>query len=639
MIDVLYKHPETYLEACAIGFDLILILFANLQTKRGQDIARKFKVLLYLATILVIAEVCARGLFKDLKGTTLDYYAINIANSMAYLSTCYLGYGIMDYYYFIFKRRRFDWYVILNNVILVFYTIAIIVNLFTGIISLYDYNIGGFVHGVLYFPVGNLVPIFYYVSIVFVFAVSFKGIPGKLKTSLSFATLMIILGVIIQPISNISITVTGLFASLSIVTLYFTVETEDHAKLLEITESLEKARVEADNANAMKSTFLADMSHEIRTPINALSGLNDLIIKESKDEETVMYAEDMKSAIDALLATVSDVLDISKIESGEFTLDENEYHLAKVLREVNIIINSRAKDKSLEFKTEVDDNVPDRLIGDSVRLRQVIINILNNSVKYTKEGSITFKVNGKSDDEYVDLTFVFSDTGIGIKKDDIEKLFDSYTRFEADDKNKNVEGTGLGLSIVKEIIDRMNGSIKVESEYGVGTTFTIKVRQKIAGEGKVSEYTEQTGKKVEEVKAKRMVAPDAKVLVVDDNAMNLKVAKGLLKDTLVNVSTVDGGAEAIDITKQEKFDIILLDAFMPTIDGPAVFSAIREDVENPNNATPIIVVTADALADSRQKFMDMGFDEYLSKPLKQQLLFGTLFRFLPEELIEEREGE
>jgi CheY-like chemotaxis protein len=195
------------------------------------------------------------------------------------------------------------------------------------------------------------------------------------------------------------------------------------------------------------------------------------------------------------------------------------------------------------------------------------------------------------------------------------------------------------MSIVKEIIDRMNGTIKVESEYGVGTTTTIKVRQKIAGEGMVSEYTEATVKKDEEVKTKRVVAPDAKVLVVDDNSMNLKVAKGLLKDTLVNVSTVDGGAEAIELTKNEKFDIILLDAFMPTIDGPQVFKTIREDSDNPNNSTPIIVVTADALSDSRQKFMDMGFDEYLSKPLKQQLLFEVLFSFLPEELVEEREGE
>ena len=639
MIDVLYKHPETYLEMCAAGFDLILILFANLQTKRGQGTAKRFKILLYLATVLVIAEVCARGLFRDLKGTTLDYYAINIANSLAYLSTCYLGFGIMEYYSFIFKLKRAKWYMMLNIGILAVYTIVIIINLFTGVISLYDYSTGGYVHGVLYFPIGNLIPIFYYVSIVVIFVVSFKGIAGKIRTPLSFATLMIILGVIIQPLSNISITVTALFASLSIVTLYFTVETEDHSKLLEVTESLEKARIEADNANAMKSTFLADMSHEIRTPINALSGLNDLIIKESKDEETVMYAQDMKSAIDALLATVSDVLDISKIESGEFTLDEGEYHLAKLLRETNVIISSRAKDKSLEYKVDVDGNIPDRLIGDSVRLRQVIINILNNSVKYTKEGSVSFKVAGKQDEGYVDLVFVVSDTGIGIKKEDLDKLFDSYARFEADDKNKNVEGTGLGMSIVKEIIDRMNGTIKVESEYGVGTTTTIKVRQKIAGEGKVSEYTEATVKKGEEVKTKRVVAPDAKVLVVDDNSMNLKVAKGLLKDTLVNVSTVDGGAEAIELTKNEKFDIILLDAFMPTIDGPQVFKTIREDSDNPNNSTPIIVVTADALSDSRQKFMDMGFDEYLSKPLKQQLLFEVLFSFLPEELVEEREGE
>ncbi len=637
MIDILYKHPEAYFEASAIIFDLILIIFANVQTRSGKGKSRSFKVLLYVVTLLTVFEVATDGFLRDVSQDTNSCFLINLCNSLWFICVAALGFGLHEYFCNLFSiryNRAVKW---ISIYILASFYIIMVANIFLGWVSKYDVENDVYVHGVLY-PVGTGVLIYLYLMVVLLYFVRFKQIPNRFKFVVFMMTALVIATLFIQPFLESGIGIVGVSASLGILMLYFTVETSDHEELISATEKLEVAREEADNANAAKSVFLEDMSHEIRTPINALMGFNELILKESDNEETLMYAQDMGVAIETLLSIVSDVLDISKIESGEFTLLNEPYTLAKVIKDVEIIIRSRAETKGLDFKVEVDKNLPDELKGDETRIRQVIINILNNSVKYTKKGGIVFNVSGERDGGTANLCLTFKDTGIGIKKEDMATLFDSYQRFDVDDDNKNIEGTGLGLAIVKEIVDRLGGTIEVDSEYGVGTTFTVRFSQAIIGNKIIAEHTTVKAPVKKVQKEAKIVAPMAKVLVVDDNTMNLKVIKGLLKDTEVMVSTAEGGAEAIEVLKEDKFDIVFLDAFMPAIDGPAVFRAIKSDRNNINYSTPVIVVTADALSDSRDKFMEMGFDEYLSKPIKVDLLKNTLFRFLPDELKEERIG-
>ncbi|MCR4716937.1 MAG: response regulator [Lachnospiraceae bacterium] len=636
MVDALYRHPEAYFEASAIVFDLILVLFANAQIKDDKKSAVYFRFLLYTVTLLTVFEVATDGFLKDMENTAFSTYLINICNSFWYICVASLGYGIAMYFSTILNSKSSNHIVILNRVILIVFIVIMIINVFNGWVSSYDFSEANYVHGPLYIVVGNGIPIYLYMRIVYYYFRYFTEIPKRYKFAMFMVFVLVAVTVIFQPMLAFGVSFIGLSSSLGMLILYFTVETDDHKRMVVATEQLKLAREEADNANAAKSAFLADMSHEVRTPINALMGFNEMILKESEDEETLMYAQDMSAAIETLLSTVSEVLDISKIESGEFTLVDEPYHLAKILKEVSIIIGARAENKSLDFKLELDESLPDELRGDETRVRQIIINILNNAIKYTNKGTVCFKVEGERVADKVNLVFTFTDTGIGIKKEDLPTIFDSYKRFEENEQNKNVEGTGLGLSIVKEIVDRLGGTIDVESEYTKGSEFVVSFSQNLVGNGTIKDYSAKKTVVKEKKPAKYLVAPMARVLAVDDNTMNLKVIKGLLRDTEVMVSTADGGAEAIDILKNEKFDIVFLDAFMPTIDGPTVFKTVREDKDNINNKTPIVVITADALADSREKFMAMGFDEYISKPIKVDLLKSTLFSFLSDNLIEER---
>ena len=388
------------------------------------------------------------------------------------------------------------------------------------------------------------------------------------------------------------------------------------------------------NLSESKTKFLASMSHEIRTPINSILGMNEMILRDNKDEVIDEYARGIKSSGKMLLMLVNDVLDFSRIEAGKLEINEGQFCLSDVLTDVTSLTKERAGEKGLEFKTEITADVPNTLLSDEFRIRQILINILNNAVKYTDKGKITLLVGGQytSADEY-ELELSVRDTGRGIRKEDQEHLFEAFTRADLQE-NMTIEGTGLGLAIVKSIVDSMQGSIEVESEYGVGSTFRVKLPAKVV-ESEVLTYdmTEELKRYVTATEEKSFLAPDARVLAVDDNQSNLTIVRLFLKRTKIQLDLCSGGNEAVSHCREKKYDLILMDHMMPRPDGIETLKLIREDAGSLNRDTTVIVLTANAIAGSRQIYLDAGFADYLTKPIESKVLEETVKKYLPEEKI------
>ncbi len=382
----------------------------------------------------------------------------------------------------------------------------------------------------------------------------------------------------------------------------------------------------AEEANRAKTEFLANMSHEIRTPINSILGMNEIIIRETEQEEIAEYAEDIKSAGETLLFLINDILDFSKIESGRIDLYEREYESASLIYDLNNMISVRARNKKLEYVSHISQNIPAVLRGDKNRVQQIIINLLTNAVKYTDEGTVTMSMEW--DEEAGALRVSVADTGKGIKDEDKEVLFEKFKRVDLE-SNINIEGTGLGLAISKMLVNRMNGEISFESEYGKGSVFTVVIPQGRIGKTLIGEYKKPT-RRYKKYQGK-FTAPEARILVVDDTKTNLTVIKGLLKNTKITVDIAMDGPTCLDMVKDNTYDIIFLDIRMPGMGGDEVLDRINKG--GLRRGVPIIALTADALAESREKYLAMGFTGYLSKPVKPEILEDTIIQFLPDNRI------
>ena len=427
-------------------------------------------------------------------------------------------------------------------------------------------------------------------------------------------------------------------ASLALLLFYFGVETTDYRKLSQTLEELEVAREAADRANQFKSEFLANMSHEIRTPINAVLGMNEMIIRESKDEKITEYAKDVESSGRNLLSIINDILDFSKIEAGKMEINETSYKLSQVIHDLTNLVKVRADEKGLELDVFIDETMPNNLCGDEVRLKQVVLNLLTNAVKYTEHGSVSLSIEGEAHDGILDLKIAVSDTGIGIRDEDKEKLFDQFTRVDVQ-QNRTIEGTGLGLAITHKLIDMMGGNIEVESSYGVGSTFTVTVPQKIMSDEPIGNITDRFTRGNEQPRnySRKFYAPDAEVLVVDDTSMNIMVFKYLLKETEVKIDSAKSAREAIIMSSQKKYDVIFMDQRMPHMDGTQALNEIRKQKDGKNTGTPMICMTADAVEGARERYLNEGFDDYLTKPVEGDLLEDMLIRYLPRsKVISER---
>ena len=394
-------------------------------------------------------------------------------------------------------------------------------------------------------------------------------------------------------------------------------------------------RLEANeliHINKAKDDFLANMSHEIRTPLNGILGMDEMILRDAKESRIRNYALEIKSAGNTLLSIINDILDLSKIESGNFDIIPVEYDIASVLNDVLNMTRHRAINKGLEFNYVVSETIPSVLEGDEIRIRQIMLNIVNNAIKYTREGHVDVDISSESkmQGNYIDLIVKVSDTGMGIKDEDKDKLFKSFQRLD-ERKNRNIEGTGLGLHITNKLLEMMDGSISFDSEYGKGSTFVVTIPQKVVKAVHIGDFSKAVRDYLSNVETDEvgLYAPNANLLVVDDNEMNLEVMEGLLRDTKIQTDFVTSGALCVEKAQSMKYDCILLDQMMPGMNGEETLNELKRlDLIKD---TPVIALTADAIIGAKESYIEKGFTDYISKPVKYEVLELVLKEYIPKE--------
>ena len=443
-----------------------------------------------------------------------------------------------------------------------------------------------------------------------------KNIKNKKYIPVFAFFILAILTIIFQIlIPNISL-VTPMAAFITVL-IYFTLENPD----LHMIEKLNVTKEEAETANTAKTDFLSSMSHEIRTPLNAIIGFSQALAKEDISGRAKDEIKDILTASNNLLDIVNGILDISKIEANKIEIVDVDYSTRKLIKDTSSLINARIGSKLIDFKMEIDEKLPKVLYGDSMRVKQILINLLTNAVKYTKEGYIKLTIKAAKRNEKCRLTIIVEDTGIGMTEEDLEKIFTKFQRFNMD-KNVNVEGTGLGMAITKGLVEMMNGEISVQSKYGKGSIFTVEIDQQFSTK-KVEEIEEQVESNIEAFNASGQ-----KVMVVDDNKINLKVAERLLREYNVSVELVVSGKECINrILDGKKYDLIFLDIMMPKMKGPEVLQNLRNII---GFKTPVVALTADVISGMEEKYISQGFDDCLPKPIIEEELYHILRKYLKE---------
>ena len=456
-----------------------------------------------------------------------------------------------------------------------------------------------------------------------------------------------VFGIISLVLFVISVVIAA-FAVVVMMVAYFAHRAAENNKLRE-------AKRIAEQASQAKSEFLTNMSHEIRTPINAVMGMNEMILRDSlaarnslpMGQEQIRealddirgYSRNIDSAGKNLLSIVNDILDISRIEAGKMEIREDSYKLSSVLNDACNMVLFKAREKGIAFRTDVDPSIPDELYGDEMHIRQIITNLLNNAVKYTREGTVTLGVRGDADDPYeagkrFRLVIEVRDTGIGIREEDLERLFDKFERIDLKE-NSTIEGSGLGLAICKNLLDMMGGGIKVESEYGKGSVFTAVIPQQVVRHEPIGDFSNRERNLPEDSGIREVFrAPEAHILVVDDTRMNIMVVQGLLKTTQIMADPAQSGEEAVELCRRIPYDLILMDQRMPNMDGAEAMRLIRAGEDSLNRKTPVICLTADAVSGARQRYLAEGYDDYLTKPVNAEALEKMMIRYLPPEKVE-----
>lgn len=386
--------------------------------------------------------------------------------------------------------------------------------------------------------------------------------------------------------------------------------------VIDMTERVKSYENEVSNAklaNQAKTDYLSRMSHEIRTPVNSIYGMNEMIMRESTEPEIVGYAQDIKTSAEILVGIINDILDLSKIEAGKMEIINEKYEFTTLLENVVSLISIKAKERKLTFSVDVANDIPSVLFGDMARIQQVLINILSNAVKYTPVGIVALTVNCRKRGDDVSLYFEVKDTGIGIKQQDIPKLTDAFERIDQI-RNHNIQGTGLGLNITSQFLRLMGSKLEVESKYGIGSTFSFRILQKIENQTPIGEF-DLNKSKLRDKDNSFLVAPELKILIVDDNAINRKVFAKLLKQTKVNITEAESGSECLKLVENNYYDMIFLDHMMPEMDGVETLHRMMKMENNKCKNSPVIMLTANAMVGARQEYINEGFTDFLSKPI------------------------
>lgn len=633
----LFDSPKACFGFCTLLFDIMLTSFIVIKFQRGER-SREFRSLVIVITLSTFFELIR----VHIQG--LPYSPLNLFFKNAIMSVCFIGTLSIAYTYSVYlvsfvqyKNNLLKIFKIINLIAFLADIIFLLVDIRFGLSCSYSETIKDYVRGPMYLPSAYFVPGYLLGFSIVVFWGDRKNLDSKVIKIMAIAIGIALATMIIQPFLHGKLALTVFGASLGLFLWYFAVENSDLQKLAKYTETLKKAEKAASDANLAKSHFLANMSHEIRTPMNAVLGLDEMILNSSDINEIHEYARNIRNSGQGLLSIINDILDFSKIESGKMELVETSYHLAKMIKDLEMQFTLRASQKGINFVSDVDGNIPDCLYGDELRLRQIVTNLLNNAIKYTKEGTVTFVMRGIKTDNKINLHVEVKDTGIGIKEEDLSNIWTSFQRFDTK-RNHDIEGTGLGLTIVNHFVNLMGGTVKVQSEFGQGSIFTVDIPQKVEGETTLSQYKANDLEKNMGSITNRLSAPKAQVLIVDDNSVNLIVSTGFLKRTKAQITTCESGAVCLELMKKKRFDIIFLDHMMPNMDGVETLQKSRTMEGNLNLSTPVVALTANAIAGMREKYLELGFSNYVSKPIDSTLLYDVFYNTISKDLIVSANG-
>lgn len=479
-----------------------------------------------------------------------------------------------------------------------------------------------------YGPLAYMLYVSIVIYIIFIFIILkryWKRLDSKKKKVTAIAMITEFLVLVVQGIYPLAL-ISGMGIMLVTMSFYLLMENPD----IMLAKQIQKEKQKAEEANAAKSVFLSRMSHEIRTPMNSVVGMTEILLRTDLTEEQKEYLNNIKTSGNALVSIINDILDISKIEAGKMELVEDVYDIHNVLNDVGMIIQNRIGEKPVRLIFDIGDGLPQAMLGDALRIRQVLINLLNNAVKFTDEGhiSLTVKCNNKTEED-ISLFFMVSDTGQGMKEEDLNKLFSNFTQVDIK-KNIGKEGTGLGLAISSQLVDMMGGKLKVTSKYGEGSQFFFEINQKIMDENAlISDENEESFE---------FTAPDAHILIVDDNEINRKVALGLLAPINMKIDTAENGKMAIEMLIKNKYHMVFMDHMMPVMDGVEATKYIRKMEDTYYKEVPIVALTANAMKEAEKIFEDAGINDLLSKPIDVRELYKFVLKWIPSELIIRAEG-
>ena len=628
-------------EVAGIVICIVLFIFVQLQYAGSKSI-NVFKQVIAYTGIAATLDVTTAFFYTYPSAVPLWFNYL--VNTLCFFFGGMTGYAVLKYIVAYLDKKGRDRsvkkLVILNRTVISIYGIILIANIFFPFIFRFDEN-GNYLR-IDYHIIVYMIPALYILIVIICLIVNRKLLTGKQMMSVLAYIGFTFIGMMIQMLVRPDVFISYFTASLALLCMSFALETPDYVMLIKTMGELDKAREEAEFATKAKDSFLANMSHEIRTPLNAIIGMDEMILRESTDSNTKKYARNIRSAGNTLLSIINDILDFTKIESGKMDLVPVEYQVASIVNDVVNMTKKKATDKGLEYTVKVPSDMPSVLYGDEMRVKQVMINLINNAVKYTNEGQITTSIfcdvedrelKKAKDTDYKKLAKIriqVRDTGIGIKEEDIDKLFQSFQRLD-ETKNRRVEGTGLGLALTKQLVDLMGGTIKVDSVYGKGSVFEVTLEQLVVSEvpmGPLENALERATDDISEY-IPTLYAPEAKILVVDDNEMNLQVIGDLLHVTKMKIDYAQSGYDCVMMCSKNKYDVIFMDQMMPELDGAQTLQIIRE--RGMVDKTPVIALTADAVSGAKANYMNMGFNDYLAKPVVYEKLEKMLIKYLPDD--------